>query len=139
MFSSFTVPHLKSHVNLNSMAYSPLDLRQTLDGSFLISSVKLIVICNALFLLNFILQLLVWFNLPYLPTSQLIQIGLCLEKNFFCYWIFHHIMCSFNVVTLFKQTAIRQSFAIADNLGEVSAKAQVYYKFSYHVILYILW
>ncbi|XP_075653426.1 protein root UVB sensitive 4-like isoform X1 [Castanea sativa] len=57
----------------------------------------------------------------YLATN----IGLCLGKNFFCYWIFHHIMCRFNVVTLFKQTAIRRSFAIADNLGEVSAKAQI--------------
>lgn len=37
------------------------------------------------------------------------------------------------MLSLFKQTAVHRSFAIGDNLGEVSAKAQVCYNFSYHV------
>jgi hypothetical protein len=46
---------------------------------------------------------------------------------------------SFNVVTLFKQTAVHRSFAIADNLGEVSAKAQVCCNFSHHVTFIFFW
>lgn len=39
-------------------------------------------------------------------------------------WV-HLVMLSLNDFILYWQTAIHRSFALADNLGEVSAKAQV--------------
>ena len=50
------------------------------------------------------------------------------------YILSQYSICTLNVFTLFKQITFRWSFTIANNLGEVTTNAQVYYNIPYHVI-----